>query len=578
MAAMPDGESTLVAALNELATLGTAWDREQLDGLLERLDAARLRVLVVGEAKRGKSTLVNALLGREVLPSGVAPLTAVTTTVRYGDDERAEVRFLDGHDEKYPLAALGDLVTERGNPGNRRRIAEVTVYLTAPILESGVELVDTPGTGSVFEWDTRTAHQALRSMDAAVFVLTADPPVSASERDLLDKVAGLSVTTFAVLNKADHLDERGLAEAVEFTRRVLGEAGHPGPVYPMSGRAALSGGDVGFTAFKADFTAYLSAQGRADLKASAIAQARRIAGSVLDEVAVTRRAAEMRAGDAADRVRQFSERLAEVAVHGSDAVTVVNAESGRLLFALNDAAEQDGPRLGQQISRELAAAVGGELREASAGEIERLGREKLAALAVSAAETWRRQRKEAIEQGLTAVDARLAAALKGELAVLRDSAAELLGLDLAVPEPEGRLAESRRFFYTAGQDAGQTELLAGAVRRRLPGELGRRTARDHLRREAPGLVDSQVGRARGDLQYRLAEATRALARVVEQRYADGTDRIRSALQAAAELRAASAAQAEEKRGELVKQEVALRRVIALLDQDPQKPRLPGERR
>jgi GTP-binding protein EngB required for normal cell division len=578
MAAMPDGESTLVAALNELATLGTAWDREQLDGLLERLDAARLRVLVVGEAKRGKSTLVNALLGREVLPSGVAPLTAVTTTVRYGDDERAEVRFLDGHDEKYPLAALGDLVTERGNPGNRRRIAEVTVYLTAPILESGVELVDTPGTGSVFEWDTRTAHQALRSMDAAVFVLTADPPVSASERDLLDKVAGLSVTTFAVLNKADHLDERGLAEAVEFTRRVLGEAGHPGPVYPMSGRAALRGGDVGFTAFKADFTAYLSAQGRADLKASAIAQARRIAGSVLDEVAVTRRAAEMRAGDAADRVRQFSERLAEVAVHGRDAVTVVNAESGRLLFALNDAAEQDGPRLGQQISRELAAAVGGELREASAGEIERLGREKLAALAVSAAETWRRQRKEAIEQGLTAVDARLAAALKGELAVLRDSAAELLGLDLAVPEPEGRLAESRRFFYTAGQDAGQTELLAGAVRRRLPGELGRRTARDHLRREAPGLVDNQVGRARGDLQYRLAEATRALARVVEQRYADGTDRIRSALQAAAELRAASAAQAEEKRGELVKQEVALRRVIALLDQDPQKPRLPGERR
>ncbi len=59
-------------------------------------------------------------------------------------------------------------------------------------------------------------------MDAAVFVLTADPPVSASERDLLDKVAALSVMTFAVLNKADYLDERGLAEAAEFTRRVLG--------------------------------------------------------------------------------------------------------------------------------------------------------------------------------------------------------------------------------------------------------------------------------------------------------------------------------------------------------------------
>ena len=158
---MPNSEGTLASALNELTALGTEQDREQLAALLDRLDAARLRVLVVGEAKRGKSTLVNAMLGREVLPSGVTPLTAVTTTVRYGEDERAEVRFLDGHDEKHPLAALADLVTERGNPGNRRGIAGVTVYL---------------------------------------------------------------VTTFAVLNKADHLDVHGLAEAVEFTRRVLGEA------------------------------------------------------------------------------------------------------------------------------------------------------------------------------------------------------------------------------------------------------------------------------------------------------------------------------------------------------------------
>jgi predicted GTPase len=192
------GESALASALTELAVLGTEQDREQLTALLDRLDAARLRVLVAGEPKRGKSTLVNALLGREVLPSGVTPLTAVTTTVRYGDDERAEVRFGDGREEKHPLAALADLITERGNPGNRRGIADVTVYLAAPVLAGGLELVDTPGTGSVFERDTETAREALRSMDAAVLVLTADPPVSASERDLLGQVAELSVTTFAV--------------------------------------------------------------------------------------------------------------------------------------------------------------------------------------------------------------------------------------------------------------------------------------------------------------------------------------------------------------------------------------------
>ena len=320
----------------------------------------------------------------------------------------------------------------------------MTVYLAAPVLAGGVELVDTPGNGSVFEWDTETAHAALRSMDAAVFVLTADPPVSASERDLLGRVAGLSVATFAVLNKADYLDESGLAEAVEFTRRVLGKAGHSAVVYPMSARGALRGGDGGFTAFHADFMAYLSEGREGDLRASAVAQARRIASALLDEVRLTRRAAEMRAGDAARRVGQFSARLSEVTVHSRDAVTVVDGESARLLFALNDAAGTDGPRLSREITRRMETLFDGELRDATAAEIGRRGRENLTALAVAAADGWRQQRREAIEQGLAEVEARLAAALKDELDVLHDSAAELLGLDLAVPEPEGRLAESRR--------------------------------------------------------------------------------------------------------------------------------------
>jgi GTPase Era involved in 16S rRNA processing len=566
MATMPDDDAALTQALAELSALGTEQDREQLAALRDRLAEARLRVMVVGEAKRGKSTLVNALLGRDMLPSGVTPLTAVTTTVRYGEDERAEVRFLDGHEEKHPLTALADLVTERGNPGNRRRIAGVTVYLAAPVLAGGAELVDTPGTGSVFEWDTQAAHEALPTMDAAVFVLTADPPVSAAERDLLGRVAGLSVTTFTVLNKADYLDPAGLAEALEFTGRVLQEAGRPGRVYPMSARAALDGGDPGFAAFRAEFTAYLSSRRYSDLRTSAIAQARRIAGSLADEVALTRRAAEMSAGDAAVRVEQFTARLAEVTVRGRDAIVVASGESGRLLFALNDAADTDAPRIGREVTARLDELFAGELRDASSAEIERHGRERLTALSAAAAESWRQRWQQTIEQGLVQVDGRLAADLNTELDVLRGAAAELLGLDLAVPEPGARLAESRRFFYTAGQDAGQTELLAGAVRRHLPGEFGRRTAREHLRRDAPGLAASQIGRARGDLQYRLAEATRALTGAVEQRYADGTGRIRSALRAAADLREASAAEASRQEEELAARARALRHVAELLDQ------------
>lgn len=555
----------LDTALEELAGLGDERDREQIAALRDRLAAARLRVLVAGEAKRGKSTLVNALLGRPLLPSGVTPLTAVATTVRYGEDPHAEVRFADGHEEKHALAALDDLVTERGNPRNRRGIAAVTAFVDAPVLAGGVELVDTPGTGSVFTWDTDAAHQALETMDAAVFVLTADPPVSASERELLARVGELSVRTFAVLNKVDHLDAAGLEEAVEFTGRVLARSGHPGRVYPMSARAALDSGDPGFAAFAADFTAYLAERGSSDLAASASAHARRIARSLLDEVALTRRAAQMRAGDAASRVEQFTARLAEAAVHSRDAVAVANAESARLLFALNDAVGADGPRLARQVTAQLDVLLDGDLRAAAPGEIEQRGRERLVALTVAAADAWRQDQRGRIEQGLAAVDARLAAGLKAELDVLRGSAAELLGLDLAVPEPGGRLTEDRRFFYTTAEDVGQTELLAGAVRRRLPGELGRRAAREHLRREAPGLVEGQIGRARGDLQYRLAEAARALVRVVEQRYADGTGRMQAALRAAADLREASDTEAARMESDLAAREAAIRHVLNRLD-------------
>lgn len=62
-------------------------------------------------------------------------------------------------------------------------------YVDAPVLTDGVELVDTPGTGSVFTWDNQAAYDALETTDAAIFVLTADAPISASERDLLRRVA-----------------------------------------------------------------------------------------------------------------------------------------------------------------------------------------------------------------------------------------------------------------------------------------------------------------------------------------------------------------------------------------------------
>jgi len=77
-------------------------------------------------------------------------------------------------------------------------------------------------------------------------------------------------------------------------------------------------------------------------------------------------------------------------------------------------------------------------------------------------------------------------------------------------------------------------------------------------------VESQVGRARADLQYRLGEASRALARAVDRRYAEATERMRAALRAAGDLRAASATAAAEAERERSRREAAIRRALTVL--------------
>jgi GTP-binding protein EngB required for normal cell division len=558
----------LLAIIDDLEALAGA-DRDTLAGLRGRLRAGRLRVIVTGEAKRGKSTLVNALLGREILPAGATPLTAVATTVTHGPGEQAEIVFGDGHREHVPLAELSDFVTERGNPGNRRGVARVTVGVDAPILARGTELVDTPGTGSVHEHSTAVAGSALATMDAAVFVLTADPPMSASERDLLARVTSLSVARFVVLNKADYLDDASLAEVLEFTAGLVADVtGEPARIYPLSARAALTAAaDVGFAKFAADFGGYLESRRDTDLRQSVAGQLRRLTESWLDEVVLARRAARMRGSEAAERVAAFSARLDAVRERAQDAGDLVAAESRRMLTELDHAAERETARLAAALAAEAGRLLDDELSAAKAAAIEREGRARLAGLTKTAAETWRQERGSRLEQGLNRLDARLAGDLDRELDAVRARAAELLGLALTVPSPGHHLAPELGFFYTLREDAGQTELLAGVLRRHLPGGSGRRRAGEYLRREARHLADSQIGRARADLQYRLAESTRGLTRAVRLRYDDSTGRLQAALRTAATLRQVSEREAGLRDQELGSREAALRTVAARLSAD-----------
>ncbi|HYO84916.1 MAG TPA: dynamin family protein [Dermatophilaceae bacterium] len=242
---------------------------ERLDALAGRLQQRRLQVMVAGEAKRGKSTLVNALLGRGLLPTGVTPLTSVVTTVtaaESGVQEHAEVFFDSGTRQRIALARLADFVTEPGNPGNAAGVAGVTVYIQSQLLDHHrVDLVDTPGTGSVYAHNTTDARQALASLDAAILVLTADPPISDAERQLLNEISRTSVRTFVLLNKSDRRSPEENHEAEAFTRRVCSEATRR-EVTLQSCSARRGHDDSGFNAFSTALTRYLDTRADHDVQ------------------------------------------------------------------------------------------------------------------------------------------------------------------------------------------------------------------------------------------------------------------------------------------------------------------------
>ena len=100
---------------------------------------------------------------------------------------------------------------------------------------------------------------------------------------------------------------------------------------------------------------------------------------------------------------------------------------------------------------------------------------------------------------------------------------------------------------------------------RVPLDAGRRAAREYLRRETPALVERQIGWARGDLQYRLAEATRQLVADLRRRYADSTRRLVAALGRADAIRSDAGRASECQLAQLAERERAVRRALSRLD-------------
>lgn len=236
-------ELLLGEAIKKIEALGEGFlaDRDRLVSLRNRFEEGRFHLAVLGQFKRGKSSLLNALLGHDLLPTSVVPLTAIPTFVQYGPDLRICVRYRNGKpaDEfvgkpvEEAVKILESFVTEEGNPKNRLGVMQVDILHPAPILQHGVVLIDTPGVGSTFTHNTHATLNFLPQCDAALFVVSADPPLTEVEAEFLKAVKSKVARLVFIFNKIDYLSETEREAALGFFKKVLTEKMEAADDYPI---------------------------------------------------------------------------------------------------------------------------------------------------------------------------------------------------------------------------------------------------------------------------------------------------------------------------------------------------------
>jgi len=210
--------SRLAAIATEAGADEVAREARELAG---RVSEGRFYVACVGQFKRGKSTLLNALVGQPVLPTGVVPVTSAVTVMRHGPAPASRVWFADGRSLDVDPSRIGEYVSENDNPGNEKGVRVVEVFLPSPLLEQGMCLVDTPGLGSVFDANSEVTRNFVPHVDAALLVIGADPPISGDELGLVEAVVEKVDHVVLVLNKADRVSSEESEEAARFAAQVL---------------------------------------------------------------------------------------------------------------------------------------------------------------------------------------------------------------------------------------------------------------------------------------------------------------------------------------------------------------------
>lgn len=196
---------------------------------------SELTVAVVGRFKAGKSSFLNHLIGRPILPAGVVPVTAIVTEIRYGPLERARVHFLDGRSGEVEVESVGRYVSERENPENAKRVKRIAIELPGLRRFCGLVFADTPGLDSALAHNSEQSLRWLPNSGIALVAVSVDPPLSQQDIALIERLYRFTPNVTVLLTKADLIGPEERAEVIAFVEEQLGKAFPTAPrVVPYS--------------------------------------------------------------------------------------------------------------------------------------------------------------------------------------------------------------------------------------------------------------------------------------------------------------------------------------------------------
>lgn len=212
--------------------------RSALAGIADRLEDRSLEVAVFGRVSAGKSSLLNAILGEEILPVGVTPITAVPTRIRFAQEPKLTVCFAERPTQTLEIARLVEVASERENPHNEKRVTRIVLDLPSPRLSDGVTLVDTPGLGSLATTGASETLAYLPKCDLGVVLIDSGSTLTAEDLQTIETLREAGIPVQVLLSKADQISEEETKVMAGYVKeQVSRECQIDLPVYAVSALA-----------------------------------------------------------------------------------------------------------------------------------------------------------------------------------------------------------------------------------------------------------------------------------------------------------------------------------------------------